>query len=399
MNATFLQCEHILFGTLRCEAGCVSPQAYYRQFSSTARSFKPEIATMANALKIALMLVFAASAPALHAAPPAGAMVTRNDQGNLVVTWTDANPVDVFASSHPDAKFTRSGVVSANDADGQEVLVDNGSDRRFFLLRDRRTGEATRVAERILPLAQGSNFRDIGGYQTASGRHVKWGMIYRSGATPLLSDADVIKVKALGLVDMIDLRSSEERLIAPTRLTGIRYTAIDYSMMSMMSAASAPGTDSMITLYRTMPKFLAPHLRIVFSDLINHKGPILYHCSAGQDRTGVTTAIILSALGVPRDTIIADYHLSTTYRRPEFEMPVITPAMAEANPVARMFAGYQKAPGASIAKPLKTSDGKAFLEGALAEIDTRWGSVDGFLTQEIGLTRNQISLLRKTYTE
>lgn len=354
---------------------------------------------MTRPLKFAIALAAIIPAAALQAAPPSAAAVSRDDAGNLVVSWASAHPVDVFAAERPDTPFTRTGTVSARDADGREVIADTGGLRRYFLLRDTRTGETTRVAERVLPLEQGSNFRDIGGYATTSGRHVKWGMIYRSGATPLLTDKDVATIRSLGLVDMIDLRSSEERVLAPTRLTGIRYSAIDYSMTSMMPGGAVSGPDAMIDLYRTMPAFLAPHLRIVFDDLLSRKGPILYHCSAGQDRTGVTTAIILSALGVPRETIIADYHLSTQFRRPRFEMPAISPELAATNPVARMFAGYQKVPGAQQPAPLRTSEGRAFLEGALAGIDARWGSVDGFLMTEIGLTRSQIRLLRQTYTE
>ena len=349
--------------------------------------------------KLGLALSLAMAATSAMATPPANALVARDDTGNLVISWTDTNPVDVFASDRPDAAFSRSGVISARDSDGREIVADQGSTRRYFLLRDVRTGETTRVAERVLSLAQGSNFRDIGGYPAAGGRHVKWGLIYRAGATPLLTDKDVAQIRQLGLVNMIDLRSSEERLIAPTRLTGIRYTAIDYSMLSMMGSGSTPSANSMFDLYRSMPQFLTPHLRIVFSDLLGKKGPIMYHCSAGQDRTGVTTALILSALGVPRDVIISDYHLSTRYRHPEFEMPPISPALAETNPVAKMFAGYQRVPNARVPNPLMGADGKAFLEGAFAEIDKRWGSVEGFLKTEVGLTDRDLRALRTAYTE
>src|SRR3546814_16616904 len=77
-----------------------------------------------------------------------------------------------------------------------------------------------RVAERALPLEHGSNFRDIGGYPAAGGKHVRWGMIFRSGGTPLLNDADEQRIGALKLGEMVDLRSSEERVLAPTRISG-----------------------------------------------------------------------------------------------------------------------------------------------------------------------------------
>lgn len=354
---------------------------------------------MTKALSFGVSMALALAAASAQATPPADARAERDASGNLVVSWADDNPVDIFVSNSPDAAFARTGVISAKDRDGREAVPDAGTQRRYFILRDTRTGDQTRVAERVLTLDQGSNFRDIGGYATSTGRRIKWGKIYRSGATPLLTDRDVDQIKSLGIVDMIDLRSSEERVLAPTRLNGIRYTAIDYSMMSMMPTSRVAGSADMTALYHRMPSFLAPHLRIVFDDLLGAKGPILYHCSAGQDRTGVTSAIILAALGVPRDTIIGDYHLSTTYRRPQYEMPPISPALIETNPVAKMFAMYQKAPNASTPNPLKEADGKAFLLGALDEIDTRWGSVDAFLMKEIGLTKTDLARLRATYTE
>ena len=192
-----------------------------------------------------------------------------------------------------------------------------------------------------------------------------------------MTDADVAKVKELGLTDMIDLRSSEERVIAPTRITGIRYSAINYSMLTMMGDRRA--LTNGCSLYHNFPAFLAPQLRIVFDDLIRKRGPIAYNCSAGQDRTGFATAMVLSALGVPRATIVENDHLSTGYRRPENKPPPIDDATAKTSPVAGMFAGLQKSPMAKVAQPPMEADGLPYLAGAFAEIDRRRGSVEAYL--------------------
>jgi len=355
--------------------------------------------TMRGTLGIALCGLALTVSGSAQAAPPAAAVVERDGNGALVVRWRDTNPVDVVVSDKPDTATSSATPVSLKDADGQATLADTEPARRYFLLRDTKSGQVARTAERVLPLERGSNFRDLGGYPAARGRHVRWGAIYRSGATPLLNDADVTQVKALHLAAIVDLRSSEERVMAPTRITGVRYLAIDYPMMAMMGRDMATTPGEMPTLYRRMPSFLTPHLKIVFDELLAGKGPVMFHCSAGQDRTGVTAAIVLSALGVPRDKIIEDYHLSTVWRRPEFEMPRIDPALAETNPVARMFAGYQGSSASRQPTPLKTADGHAFLEGALAEIDARWGSVHGFLKAELGLTEREIRHLQASLTE
>src|SRR3546814_79257 len=97
-------------------------------------------------------------------------------------------------------------------------------------------------------------------------------------------------------------------------------------------------------MYRTWLTSLAPQYKVVFDDLLAKKGAVVYHCSAGQDRTGVATALVLSALGVPRDLILADYHLSTQYRRPENEMPKLDAAAYPNNPVAAYYRKAQMSP-------------------------------------------------------
>ena len=193
---------------------------------------------------------------------------------------------------------------------------------------------------------------------------------------------------------MVDLRSSEERQLAPTRVEGVRYSAVGYSLGAMMPKDMAAMRNG-AALYQNFPQFFAPQLRLVFDLLERGEGPLQYNCSAGQDRTGFTTAMVLSALGTPRDVIVKDYLLSTELRRPEFEMAPFDPAAFPDNPAAKMFAMYR----GHKATPLVESDGTPFLAGAFAEIDRRWGSVDAYLTQEIGVTPAEIARLRARYTE
>ena len=347
------------------------------------------------------------SVAALLAAGPATAeiidkaSVERVSPSAVVVRWNDRDPVDVLVSDKADAKPDGARLVSHADKDGEHSLAAPASERLYVLLRDTRSGRTVRVAERALPLAQGSNFRDLGGYPAADGKHVRWGLIYRSGGTPLLTDADLVEVRELGLAHMIDLRSSEERALAPSRIAGVPYTAIGYPMMSMMPTdpAAMKQRPQMEAFYRQLPAFLAPHLRLVFAELLNGEGPLVYNCSAGQDRTGFVSAMVLSALGVPRATIIEDYHLSTIYRRPEWEFRKIELAAHPGDPVAAMFARGQSLAEARKPEPLTAADGTAYLDQAFAAIEERWGSVDRYLEKEIGLTPADIAKLRAAYLE
>lgn len=341
--------------------------------------------------KFAAAVMAAVLASPAVAAPPSSATVERTDSGALLVRWTGAGPVDVLIADKPEAGPRQARLVSARDADGTEV-VPGDAPRSYVLLRDPASGKFLRVAERLVPLEHGSNFRDIGGYALSGGRHVRWGLIYRSGGTPLLDDADLARVKALGLATMVDLRSSEERVLAPSRIQGVPYQAVGYSMASLNVAGGMGAT------YKGLPLMLKPQLRLLFTDLLRGEGPVAFNCSAGQDRTGFAAAMVLSALGAPRDTILADYHLSTVYRRPANEMPKIDPAVAAGNPVAAMFASYQR-PEFQKPTPLKTADGKAFLSFAFEEIEARWGSVDNYLRQELGIGAAERKRLRELYSE
>ncbi|MEO7691549.1 MAG: tyrosine-protein phosphatase [Sphingomonas sp.] len=350
--------------------------------------------------RIMLPLIMSLFTSAAYAAPLDTSalmpVVTRTAPDALTVTWSDRNPVDVYLSYDPNGTLAKAQLVSKGDRDGTETVKVRAGERAYFLLKDRKSGITAHVAERVLPLQQGSNFRDVGGYPAVRGKHVRWGLIYRSGGQPLLTDADVDEIHALKLANLVDLRSSEERVIAPTRVDGIPYQAVGYSMQSLTGGGTPKNGEG---VYRKMPSMMAPQLRLVFQDLLARKGALAYNCSAGQDRTGFVTAMVLSALGVPRDTIVADYHLSTIFRRPEWEMPRIDTVAQANNPVAMFFAKYQADPAAAKPKPLKDPDGTAFLSHAFDEIDHHWGSVDAYLEQEIGVSKAEMASLRRYYLE
>lgn len=215
---------------------------------------------------------------------------------------------------------------------------------------------------------------------------------------------------------MVDLRSSEERQLAPSKIYGVPYHSVGYSMAAITSAMQSGATQPAAgqsgaaqaapaiprnggALYTHMPEMLAPQMRLLFDRLLSRQGPVAYNCSAGQDRTGFATALILSALGVPRDTIIADYHLSTQYRRPEYEMPKFDPAAFPDNAAAQMFARYRKEGAAAKPEPLKEADGTAFLSFALDAIDQRYGSVEAYLDKQLGVSAVDLATLRATYLE
>lgn len=124
-----------------------------------------------------------------------------------------------------------------------------------------------------------------------------------------------------------------------------------------------------------------------------------YHCSAGQDRTGIASALILSLLGVDRETILADYHLSTALRRPQNELPALDPAQYPDNPIVQYYAAAAKKPGGIKAEPLYSASGVSHLAQFFEMLDRNYGGVEGYVTSTLGITPVEIARLRSLYLE
>lgn len=342
-------------------------------------------------------LLIATALPTVVAARVADGAVARTAADTLAISWSGANPVDVYEADREGFALKDGKLLSRADRDGRYTLPDAGGTRRYFALVDTRDNDRIDVAERQVPLAHGSNFRDIGGYVGAGGKHVRWGLIYRSAGQPLLEPDDLAQIKQLGLGQLVDLRSSEERVIAPTRIQGVPYSAVGYSMADLFRRAGSGQMHNGTDVYHAFPELLAPQLRLIFDHLLHRTTtPIAYNCSAGQDRTGFATAMVLSALGVRREAIVEDYYLSTQDRRPAFELPKLDPAAQD--PVERQFAAYQQRPDWNKPQPLKDAGGP-FLRGAFDEIDAKWGSVDAYLQKEVGVGPVEIAALRRAYLQ
>jgi protein-tyrosine phosphatase len=340
--------------------------------------------------------------------------VEHDGQSHFVLRWTQPGPVDVFVSARPDAKVSTMRLLDRQDQTHQFETSLLDIKRPYFVLRGE-NGDIYRAAERLLPLEGGSNFRDLGGYLGADGKRVRWGLLFRSAAMSKLTDADYAYLSTLRIKSILDLRSSDERQLSPTAWRAsrpVQSIAVDYPgevIFNRLQGYDGPRREWVTErLYEQLPMLLIEDYKKMFQALLARKTPLVIFGSAGQDRTGIGAALILSALGTPRDVIYRDYLLSVEDRRPANEMiDVDLQQYARTNSEARFLLAYRAytetahAANASPPKtlPLKDLRGRPLLQDALEQIEADYGSVSHYLDQVLDVHAEDIAILRTLYLE
>ncbi len=251
----------------------------------------------------------------------------------------------------------------------------------------------TTMPDRNIELEQAWNFRDLGGYETVDGRTVKWRRVFRSAGIDGLSDADLLTVGDLGIRVVYDFRRDaevSERLIwferpdAPRRIRlpigGESAVDDEFHRKVMDGTVRQVPPARLVKTYVDFSTRYGSHFGIVLRGLAEPEDlPALFHCVAGKDRTGFTAMLLLAALGVPDDVIVADYELTEQARQPRLEQ--LRQELAAIGTRYEDMRGYFGAPA-------------EVMEGVLAHLRESYGSVEEYLDAECGVTPRHVERLR-----
>lgn len=241
----------------------------------------------------------------------------------------------------------------------------------------------THSFERRLPLTGAYNVRDLGGYLTQDGRATQWGRFFRADGLHRLTEDDRKALLDKGLGTVVDLRHEHE--VSRFKNVFSDSDEVAYHNVSLINPTTTERSDvgSLGDLYVDMLDHAQPQLLRVFQLLASSEDQaVLFHCSAGKDRTGVTAALLLDLAGVPEETIIADYALTGECIAPMLE------ELRKGKPEGVPEESFEKFLGSDPANMVMM----------LGHLRGKYGGAESYLAA-IGLTEKELDALRDQLTE
>lgn len=298
--------------------------------------------------------------------------ISRDKQTKEATLKIDiSEPWSLYAGTSVDNIDMSKAILEGNKAGSYHLAV-NDSTRSYFKLIT--PSSSMILAERHLPMTGGYNFRDLGGIKTKDGKFVKWGKILRSDDLNKLTDADLNYISSVPLTTIVDFRSKEEINATPDKLPNSINEDFQLSITpgNLMAAAHITDLDStqvdslmmQLNVLLVSDSSSIAQYKKFFELLQNEKEvPLMFHCSAGKDRTGMGAALVLFSLGVDEEVIFNDYLASNYYLADKYSKYI------NENPNLKAFFEVKR----------------EFLKSGIDYMIQEYGSVDNYLAKVLNV--------------
>lgn len=337
--------------------------------------------------------------PSCSKTPPNISVVCEeNNVGNSIIKWETApvihGQVKVYASTNPEQIPETMPVAAASIADGKMTIVTDDPSKRYYYMMVFNNKYRVKIATRNINIPGIQNFRDLGGYKSfATGKTVRWGMLYRSAQIDSLGCAARRELRNIGIKTIIDLRTTEELNSYPQIQKGFNVVHIPIATGNMEKILQGiqEGKIKGDTINRIVEKMnrelvlnYQDEYKKLFKILLDRSNyPAIIHCSSGKGRTGIGSALVLAALGVNEDIIMQDYRLSNDY----FNIPK-----------ASRYA-YKLPVNSQEAITTVYTAKEDFLNAAKEEIERTYSDIPTYLEKGLGLDGEEIKRLQEILLE
>lgn len=236
------------------------------------------------------------------------------------------------------------------------------------------------------------NFRSVGNIKNTQGRTLKEGKLYRSGHLFKLEKNYFETLENLGIREIIDLRNSREIAQKPDRLPeGIIYKnesafedegdQLDQARRLVLKGKvnSDDAERRMLDFYRNYVTEHPEVIRKIVTEILESNAPVLYHCTAGKDRTGIITALVLTVLRFDKESIVNDYLLSNNYREKLVDQRLR---------LARNLHFIYPKLDIGVLEKLSWVE-QAYLDASFNEIHKKYGSADRYIQEVLGISEEK----------
>ena len=281
------------------------------------------------------------------------------------------------------------------NADGDKLVLQIFDEQQRLFIKLRHWENEIIIGERLLDMQGTVNFRDVGGFRVNETHQVAWGKIFRSGHLNKLNKKEHDYFSSLNIENIIDFRGKtmvkrfRDRVPNPKSINWIGLP-IESKGLEMRKLGQRILNDDLeffdaakilTKSYRGFIKYSHTEVKAVFQAILKSKNATLIHCTAGKDRTGFFIALILLTLGVSKETIIADFMASNSFRKKEND---------------RVLNHVKKFTNITPLLPLINVQ-LSYLETSFQALESRFGTAENYLIKAIGITEEEIKLLKEKY--